>query len=118
MIHYLFVRRTDVEPGTSLKKLTSFAPSHSLHSRKHTMKSAIYRLAHLLAFFWLVLSSGATGAVSAGDIVGRIQPWPQDARYWQYQGQPVLLLGGTVVVSAAVSLPATAACWPSRNPCR
>ena len=33
--------------------------------------------------------------MSAADAVGRIQPWPQDARYWQYQGQPVLLLGGS-----------------------
>lgn len=25
----------------------------------------------------------------------RIQPWPQNPRYWQYQGQPVMLLGGS-----------------------
>jgi hypothetical protein len=25
----------------------------------------------------------------------RIQPWAVDARYWQYKGKPVLLLGGT-----------------------
>ncbi len=27
--------------------------------------------------------------------VRRIQPWFQDRRYWQYKGQPVLLLGGS-----------------------
>jgi purine nucleosidase len=27
--------------------------------------------------------------------VSRIQPWPNDRRYWQYKGKPVLLLGGT-----------------------
>lgn len=26
---------------------------------------------------------------------GRIQPWPKNPRYWQYKGQPVLLLGGS-----------------------
>ena len=26
----------------------------------------------------------------------RIQPWPDNPRYWQYKGKPVLLLGGTV----------------------
>jgi hypothetical protein len=25
----------------------------------------------------------------------RIQPWPENARYWQYQGRPVLLLGAS-----------------------
>lgn len=26
----------------------------------------------------------------------RIQPWNQDPRYWQYKGQPILLVGGSV----------------------
>ncbi len=26
---------------------------------------------------------------------GRIQPWSQNRRYWQYQGKPVLLIGGS-----------------------
>ncbi len=25
----------------------------------------------------------------------RIQPWSEDARYWQYKGEPILLLGGS-----------------------
>jgi len=40
---------------------------------------------------WLVAAS----AGSAADNSGRIQPWPQNPRYWQYRGEPVLLLGGS-----------------------
>ena len=25
----------------------------------------------------------------------RIRPWSEDTRYWQYRGQPVLLIGGS-----------------------
>ena len=25
----------------------------------------------------------------------RVQPWSENPRYWQYQGQPVMLLGGS-----------------------
>jgi hypothetical protein len=42
-----------------------------------------------------VLSTGLSSATAAADKAGRIQPWSQDSRYWQYQGQPVLLLGGS-----------------------
>ena len=31
--------------------------------------------------------------------VRRIQPWSQDRRYWQYKGEPVLLLGGSDTVN-------------------
>jgi hypothetical protein len=41
--------------------------------------------AHLVASF---------GSVAADD-AHRIRPWDQDPRYWQYRGQPVLLLGGS-----------------------
>lgn len=34
----------------------------------------------------------APGADAAGD---RIQPWSKNPRYWQFKGQPVLLLGGS-----------------------
>jgi hypothetical protein len=34
-------------------------------------------------------------AAGTAEDADRIRPWDQDARYWQYQGQPVLLLGGT-----------------------
>lgn len=29
------------------------------------------------------------------DNANRIQPWPKNPRYWQYKGQPVMLLGGS-----------------------
>jgi len=41
---------------------------------------------------WLL----AAGAMAeAADADGRIQPWAKNPRYWQYRGQPVLLLGGS-----------------------
>jgi hypothetical protein len=52
----------------------------------------------------LTLAAGAllgAGPVSsnevprAGGSSGRIQPWPANPRYWQFKGQPVLLLGGS-----------------------
>lgn len=36
-----------------------------------------------------------TSCEAAADDADRIQPWPQNPRYWQYKGQPVLLLGGS-----------------------
>jgi len=35
----------------------------------------------------------AAGPPGAG---GRIQPWPKNPYYWQFKGEPVLLLGGSV----------------------
>ena len=32
---------------------------------------------------------------AAPDSGGRIRPWPEDPRYWEYGGKPVLLLGGS-----------------------
>ena len=29
------------------------------------------------------------------DACGRIRPWKEDPRYWQYKGRPVLLVGGS-----------------------
>ena len=42
-----------------------------------------------------VLSTGAFCGAGAAEQAGRIRPWSQDARYWEYEGQPVLLLGGS-----------------------
>lgn len=36
-----------------------------------------------------------TGGTSAAREAQRIQPWTENPRYWQYGGQPVLLLGGS-----------------------
>ena len=34
-------------------------------------------------------------AADAAENADRIRPWPKNPRYWQYRGQPVLLLGGS-----------------------
>jgi hypothetical protein len=51
------------------------------------------RAKHLswLVLLWVHCGCAAFGA-SADD---RIQPWVDDPRYWQYKGEPVLLLGGS-----------------------
>ena len=41
-----------------------------------------------------ILLAALTCAHAAAD-ADRIQPWPKNPRYWQYRGQPVLLLGGS-----------------------
>ncbi|HNQ89139.1 MAG TPA: hypothetical protein PKM73_11035 [Verrucomicrobiota bacterium] len=44
------------------------------------------------------VSRGAEAPVPAANPkagADRIQPWPTNPRYWQYKGQPVLLLGGS-----------------------
>jgi hypothetical protein len=45
----------------------------------------------LLALATLLLAAGA----ARGEDSNRIRPWEQDARYWQYQGKPILLVGGS-----------------------
>jgi hypothetical protein len=56
---------------------------------------AAHRLA--LLFLFTGLSIGRFGARStlAGDADDRIQPYPENPFYWRYQGEPVLLLGGS-----------------------
>src|SRR4030042_1672919 len=39
-----------------------------------------------------VAAQPAQGQMANDD---RIQPWSKNPRYWQYQGKPVLLLGGS-----------------------
>jgi len=50
-----------------------------------------------LPLLWLVLAiaSAISLSTAAGDDANRIQPWSKNPRYWQYKGQPVLLLGGS-----------------------
>ena len=47
--------------------------------------------------FLLLAALTVTSSLSgwAADQADRIQPWPANPRYWQYKGQPVLLLGGS-----------------------
>jgi hypothetical protein len=46
----------------------------------------------LLLVLLLVSPGFPASAASARD---RIQPWPENPRYWQFKGEPVLLLGGS-----------------------
>lgn len=55
------------------------------------MKSEAVCLA--LLFVWAILPLAAP--VKGADNDDRIRPWGQDSRYWQYKGEPVLLLGGS-----------------------
>mgnify|MGYP000873211326 CR=1 FL=1 len=43
----------------------------------------------------LALVLAALLTAHAADDSNRIQPWSKNPRYWQYRGQPVLLLGGS-----------------------
>ena len=45
----------------------------------------------VLALFSLLARSSSAHDTNAE----RIQPWPENPRYWQYKGQPVMLLGGS-----------------------
>ncbi|MDA0336366.1 MAG: hypothetical protein O2782_14470 [bacterium] len=47
----------------------------------------------LLTLTGLILMQTTTQAQGNAD---RIQPWPENPRFWQYHGEPVWLLGGTV----------------------
>ncbi|MCL4190237.1 MAG: hypothetical protein KJZ87_00720 [Thermoguttaceae bacterium] len=51
---------------------------------------------HWIAYFatWLLACSMSLAA-SPDSGAGRIRPWGDNPRYWQYKGQPVLLLGGS-----------------------
>jgi len=39
--------------------------------------------------------TGPGGSIIPADDANRIRPWSKNPRYWQYKGQPVLLLGGS-----------------------
>ena len=51
--------------------------------------------AAMTATGWLAAMDYAAAEAASGDEADRIQPWEEDPRYWQYQGEPVLLLGGS-----------------------
>jgi hypothetical protein len=50
-----------------------------------------------------ILTAGLEGVQGAesdvrvplGNLQDRIRPWPENPRFWQYQGRPVMLLGGS-----------------------
>lgn len=41
------------------------------------------------------LSAAEARPTVAASLSERIQPWPENPRYWQYKGRPVMLLGGS-----------------------
>ena len=44
----------------------------------------------------LVMCAILVPPVAGADDADRIRPWPKNPYYWQYKGEPVLLLGGSV----------------------
>jgi len=48
---------------------------------------------HVWYGLW-VIAAAAAGSATA-DEANRIKPWTENPRYWQYEGRPVLLLGGS-----------------------
>jgi hypothetical protein len=47
----------------------------------------------------LLLAACLGGSRAAADDAGRIRPWTENPRYWQYKGEPVLLIGGSDTVN-------------------
>ena len=52
---------------------------------------SVVRIGWLGVLAVFVAASSVAGA--ADREAERIQPWEEDARYWQYKGEPVLLMG-------------------------
>ncbi len=59
------------------------------------MSSITIALLFLLAADPFEFSVAAETSAASVDHADRIQPYAKDPRYWQYQGRPVLLLGGS-----------------------
>ena len=49
----------------------------------------------MLSCLTLVIISLTAATILAADQDGHIRPYDKNPRYWQYEGQPVLLLGGS-----------------------
>ncbi len=58
----------------------------NLSRRRFTMKSVTFSLL-------LAISSGLT--LIAADRADRIRPWAANPRYWEFRGEPVVLVGGS-----------------------
>ena len=55
-----------------------------------------YRVLLMIAVVTVVLSTAGVSRLSAQDKnADRIQPYTKNPRYWQYEGKPVMLLGGS-----------------------
>ncbi len=75
-----------VAKDRSLKRLRATSNRHGL------LLSSAVALAFVSVAFAGIIS--ATTPLAADDGY-QIRPWEENARYWQYRGRPVLLLGGT-----------------------
>ena len=54
----------------------------------------MYRTGIIVGLAIVIALSWGDRAARA-DNADRIQPWSENPRYWQYNGQPVMLLGGS-----------------------
>jgi len=54
----------------------------------------MYRTRIIVGLIMAIAVSWGHGAAQANN-ADRIQPWSENPRYWQYKGQPVMLLGGS-----------------------
>ncbi|MBP9900426.1 MAG: hypothetical protein IT579_05640 [Verrucomicrobia subdivision 3 bacterium] len=72
---------------------STFSPgTNDVSSAGHSLRRRIMNTA--LSWTLILAGTGCLADNTAGD-AGRIQPWTSNPRYWQYKGQPVLLLGGS-----------------------
>ena len=82
------------KPGSG-GQLIAFVPSLDLVIARQTGSSGGWDYEGYLRLACEAVSATAGSQGPAAEEADRIQPWPKNPRYWQYQGQPVLLLGGS-----------------------
>ena len=67
------------------------------YSRKQTIYRFSSRVLLLISAAAIVLNAAGVSRLSAEDkSTGRIEPYAKNPRYWQYEGRPVMLLGGSI----------------------
>ena len=68
----------------------------SLLAKEHIMRRKPSYVLLLVGAAALILNSSGVARLSAEDKnAQRIRPYTQNPHYWQYKGQPVMLLGGS-----------------------
>ena len=65
------------------------------------MKICPFSASHLSRCILTTLVTSLTSMTHAQADSDRIQPYAANPRYWQYNGQPVLLLGGTIKTASS-----------------
>lgn len=48
-----------------------------------------------MSALWWPLVLVLIGIAHGGEVSNSIRPWPQNPRYWEYKGKPVMLIGGS-----------------------